>query len=205
VPPLLVAVVGSLYTPVGVAKRQRVVGMERLPQGGFVLGANHVSNIDPFAIAWCLFPRRQVHYMAKAELFNPWLAWAMRGIGTFPVRRGEADAEALRTALALLRNGAIVGMFPEGTRRRKGLRKKFAPQPHAGTARIALNAGVPLIPVGVAGTDRLLSRERISVAFGSPVPLDDLAGLPRKRAAEVATERLMAAIESLVAGLESPD
>lgn len=200
---LLYLVVGSLYTPVGVVKRQRVVGLEQLPQGGFVLGANHVSNIDPFAVAWCLFPRRHVHYMAKAELFAPWLAWAMRGIGTFPVRRGEADTEALRTALALLRNGAIVGMFPEGTRRRKGLRKKFTPQPHPGTARIALSAGVPLIPVGVAGTDRLLSTGRISVAFGPPVPLDDLAGLPRKRAAEVATERLMAAIESLVAGLES--
>jgi len=116
------------------------------------------------------------------------------------VRRGEPDSEALRTALSLLQAGEIVGMFPEGTRRNKGLRKKFAPEPHTGTARIALMAGVPLVPVGVTGTDRLFSLRRISVAFGPPIPLDDLAGMPRKRAAEVATERLMSAIEQLVSG-----
>lgn len=194
--------IGSLYALIATAKRQRVIGREHLPQSGFVLGANHVSNIDPFAISWAMFPRRQLRFMAKAELFNPWLGWAMRGVGTFPVRRGEADADALRTALTLLRDGEIVAMFPEGTRRSKGLRKKFTPEPHAGTARIALNAGVPLIPVGVRGTDRLLGRGRISVAYGPPIPVDDLAGMPRKRAAEVATQRLMAAIEQLVAGLE---
>lgn len=198
--PLYVAA-GSLYTLIGAAKRQRVLGRENVPQGGFVLAANHLSNLDPFTVGWCLFPRRQVYYMAKAELFNPWLGWAMRAIATFPVRRGEPDTEALRTALALLHDGEIVGMFPEGTRRKKGLRKKFAPQPHTGTARIALMAGVPLVPVGVTGTDHLFSTGRISVAFGSPIPLDDLAGMPRKRAAEVATERLMAAIEELVAGI----
>lgn len=191
---------GTLYTLLGAAKRQRVTGREKVPQGGFVLAANHLSNIDPFTVGWCLWPRRQVWYMAKAELFNRWLAPAMRAIATFPVRRGEPDAEALRTALDLLRRGEIVGMFPEGTRRKKGLRKKFAPEPHTGTARIALMAGVPLVPVGVTGTDRLFSTGRISVAFGSPIPLDDLAGMPRKRAAEIATERLMAAIEQLVSG-----
>jgi 1-acyl-sn-glycerol-3-phosphate acyltransferase len=191
---------GTLYTLLAAAKRQRVTGRDSVPPGGFVLAANHLSNIDPFTVGWCLWPRRQVWYMAKAELFNPWLAPAMRAIATFPVRRGEPDAEALRTALDLLRRGEIVGMFPEGTRRKKGLRKKFAPAPHTGTARIALMAGVPLVPVGVTGTDRLFSAGRISVAFGAPIPLDDLAGMPRKRAAEVATERLMAAIEQLVSG-----
>ena len=198
-PKPLYSAAGTLYTLVGALKRQRVTGREGVPSGGFVLAANHLSNLDPFTIGWCLWPRRQVWYMAKAELFNRWLAPAMRAIATFPVRRGEPDAEALRTALDLLRRGEIVGMFPEGTRRKKGLRKKFAPEPHTGTARIALMAGVPLVPVGVTGTDRLFSTGRISVAFGSPIPLDDLAGVPRKRAAEVATERLMAAIDSLVA------
>lgn len=192
---------GCIYAVIAVVKRHRVVGAENLPQTGFVLGANHVSNLDPFAISWGFFPRRQLRFMAKAELFNPWLGWAMRGVGAFPVRRGEADADALRTALTLLRNGGIIAMFPEGTRRQSGKKKKFAPEPHAGTARIALNAGVPLIPVGVVGTDRLLSLNRIGVAYGPAIQVDDLAGMPRKRAAEVATERLMAAIESLVASL----
>jgi len=191
---------GTLYTLLAAAKRQRVTGRKNVPQGGFVLAANHLSNLDPFTVGWCLWPRRQVWYMAKAELFNPWLARAMRAIATFPVRRGEPDSEALRTALSLLQAGEIVGMFPEGTRRKKGLRKKFAPEPHTGTARIALMAGVPLVPVGVTGTDHLFSPRRITVAFGSPIPLDDLAGMPRKRAAEVATERLMSAIEQLVSG-----
>ena len=143
--------------------------------------------------------------MAKAELFTPWLGWAMRAIGTFPVRRGEADADALRTALDLLAQGEIVGMFPEGTRAKKGLRKKFEAKPHTGTARIALTAGVPLVPAAVAGTERLLRLGRVSVAYGKPIPLDDLAGLPRRRAAEIGTERLMAAIAELVALLAGAD
>jgi 1-acyl-sn-glycerol-3-phosphate acyltransferase len=135
--------------------------------------------------------------MAKAELHNRWLGPLMRAVGTFPVRRGEADAEALRTALQLLREGQIVGMFPEGTRARKGLRKKFVPRPHPGTARIALTAGVPLVPAAIAGTEHLLRFGRLTVAFGPPIQLDDLADLPRRRAAEIGTERLMAAIGEL--------
>jgi 1-acyl-sn-glycerol-3-phosphate acyltransferase len=137
--------------------------------------------------------------MAKAELYNRWLGWAMRAVATFPVRRGEADAGALRAAHDLLREGKIVGMFPEGTRQKKGLNKKFAPRPHPGTARIALSAGVPLVPAAIVGTDRLLSLGRIRVAYGSPVRVNDLAGLPRKQAAEIATQRLMEAIEELAA------
>jgi 1-acyl-sn-glycerol-3-phosphate acyltransferase len=180
--------------------RKHWLGVELVPDSGFVLAANHVSSMDPFILGMPLWPaRRPVRYMAKAELFNSALGWAMRAIGTFPVRRGEADADAMRTALDLLRAGEIVGMFPEGTRASKGLRKKFQPKPHPGTARIALAAGVPLVPAAVVGTERLLSLDPITVAFGAPIPLDDLAGMPRRRAAEIATDRLMEAIEGLVA------
>jgi 1-acyl-sn-glycerol-3-phosphate acyltransferase len=172
-------------------------GTEHVPQGGFVLAANHVSSFDPFILGMPLWPQRCIRYMAKAELFNRWLGPAMRAIGTFPVRRGEADADAMRTALELLRSGEIVGMFPEGTRAKKGLRKKFEPKPHTGTARIALTAGVPLVPAAVVGTDHLLGRSPIVVAFGPPVPTDDLTGMPRRRAAEIATERLMEEIAKL--------
>lgn len=185
--------------------RKRWVGIANVPEGGFVLAANHVSSLDPFILGMPLWRPRRVRYMAKAELFTPWLGWAMRAIGTFPVRRGEADADALRTALDLLAQGEIVGMFPEGTRAKKGLRKKFEAKPHTGTARIALTAGVPLVPAAVAGTERLLRLGRVSVAYGKPIPLDDLAGLPRRRAAEIGTERLMAAIAELVALLAGAD
>jgi 1-acyl-sn-glycerol-3-phosphate acyltransferase len=191
--------VSTWIVPPLFAGRKHWLGVEHVPDEGFVLAANHISSMDPFILGMPLWPaRRPVRYMAKAELFNRWLGWAMRAIGTFPVRRGEADSDAMRTALQLLRAGEIVGMFPEGTRATKGLRKRFQPKPHPGSARIALAAGVPLVPAAVAGTEKLLSLTPVTVAFGPPVPLDDLAGLPRRRAAEVATERLMAAIDGLV-------
>jgi 1-acyl-sn-glycerol-3-phosphate acyltransferase len=203
VPPLYR--VAGIVIPALFGRRTRWVGKEHLPEGGFVLASNHVSNLDPFLLALPLWPDRYIRYMAKAELFNRWLGWAMRAIGTFPVRRGEADADAMRTAFQLLREGEIIGMFPEGTRARKGLRKKHIPKAHAGTARIALTAGVPLVPAAIAGTDRLLSRGRISIAFGPPIEVADLEGLPRREAAAVATERLMAAISSLAGEIAARD
>jgi 1-acyl-sn-glycerol-3-phosphate acyltransferase len=88
-------------------------------------------------------------------------------------------------------------MFPEGTRRKKGLRKKYEARAHTGAARIALEAGVPLVPVAIVGTDRLGRLAQLRVAYGAPVPLADLG--PSDDAAQVATERLMAAIRELEA------
>jgi 1-acyl-sn-glycerol-3-phosphate acyltransferase len=92
-------------------------------------------------------------------------------------------------------------MFPEGTRRQKGLRKKREARWRSGAARIALEAGVPLVPAGIAGTDGLLRLQRIRVAYGPPVPLDDLAGRPLEEAASEATNRLREAITGLEASL----
>jgi 1-acyl-sn-glycerol-3-phosphate acyltransferase len=92
-------------------------------------------------------------------------------------------------------------MFPEGTRRRKGLRKRFEAQAHTGAARIALEAGVPLIPAGIRGTDELRRLGPFRVRYGEPVLLDDLAGLETGEAARIATERLMQAIHELEASL----
>jgi 1-acyl-sn-glycerol-3-phosphate acyltransferase len=198
--PWLYRIAGSVFPPL-VRRRMRWTGAEHVPEGGFVVAANHVSSADPFILGIPLWPDRYIAYMAKAELFNPLLGWAMRAIGTFPVRRGEADADAMRTALHLLRSGEIVGMFPEGTRAQKGLRKKHVPKAHAGTARIALTAGVPLVPAAISGTDKLVGRGPIAIAFGPPIKVADLEGLPRREAARVATERLMAAIASLASSI----
>jgi len=92
-------------------------------------------------------------------------------------------------------------MFPEGTRRKKGLRKKHQARPHTGAARIALEAGVPLVPAAIKGTDRLSRLGPLRVAYGEPVPLDDLAALEPRVAALEATERLMLEIERLEATL----
>jgi 1-acyl-sn-glycerol-3-phosphate acyltransferase len=181
--------------------RLRPQGLEYLPEGGFVLAANHVSNVDPWALGIPLWPRRQLRFMAKAELFNPLLWPIVRGSGAFKVRRGEGDLDAMRTAMRLARDGEIVVMFPEGTRQQKGLRKRHVARAHSGAARIALGARVPLVPAAIAGTDRLLRLGPLRIAYGPPVDLSGLDGSERKLAAEEATERLMARIEELHAGL----
>jgi 1-acyl-sn-glycerol-3-phosphate acyltransferase len=172
-------------------------GVENLPDSGFVLAANHFSNIDPWPLGLPLFPSRQLFFMAKAELFNPILGPPLRAGGAFPVRRGEADVEAVQRAVEICRAGGVVAMFPEGTRERKGLRKKFEHKPRTGSARIALNAGVPLVPAALEGTDRLSRLAKLKVAYGEPVPVDDLDGRSHREAHQVATQRLMERISTL--------
>jgi 1-acyl-sn-glycerol-3-phosphate acyltransferase len=134
--------------------------------------------------------------MGKAELFkNRALRWFLTSGGAFPVRRGERDAESFKTAVRLARDGGVVAMFPEGTRRSKGLRKKHVARPHPGAARIALAAGVPLVPAALAGTDRL-GRAPVRVLYGTPL---DPPGneVPRREAGRILTERLMEEIGRL--------
>ena len=182
--------------------RPQVHGLEHLPEtGGFVLSSNQLSNLDGFALAYPLYPR-QVWWMAKAELFNPLLRRVLHALRLFPVRRGEGDLAAVQTAVALARGGHVVGIFPEGTRRLKGLRKKHEARPHTGAARVALAAGVPLVPAAIIGTERLTALRRWHVAFGRPVSLADLEGDGRPAARE-ATRRLWEEISSLEASLQS--
>jgi 1-acyl-sn-glycerol-3-phosphate acyltransferase len=196
----LYRLVGSLSIPVVKGMyRLRVRGLEHLPEGGFVLAANHTSNFDPWPLGTPFLPERQLRFMAKAELFNPVLAPLLRAGGAFKVRRGEGDLEAMRTAVELVREGEIVVMFPEGTRQKKGLRKKHKARPHTGAARIALAAGVPLVPAAITGTDRLSRFGPLRVTYGEPIDLSDLQGLDVKAASAEATERLMAKIDELKA------
>ena len=194
----LYRIIGTLSIPVVKGLyRLRAQGVEHLPEGGFVLAANHTSNFDPWPLGIPLLPDRQLRFMAKAELFNPVLTPILRAGGAFKVRRGEGDLDAMRTAVELVREGEIVVMFPEGTRRRKGLVKKHQARPHTGAARIALTGSVPLVPAAIGGTDRLLRLGPLRVAYGPPLDLSDLDGQDAKTAARVATERLMAKIDEL--------
>ena len=198
----LYRIVGTLSIPVVKGLyRLRVRGLENVPEGGFVLAANHTSNFDPWPLGIPFLPDRQLRFMAKAELFNPVLAPFLRAGGAFKVRRGEGDVEAMRTAVELVREGEIVVMFPEGTRRTKGLVKRHAARPHTGAARIALSAKAPLVPVAIGGTDRLLRLGPLRVAYGPPIDLSDLDDQDIKTAAKLATERLMATIDELKATL----
>jgi 1-acyl-sn-glycerol-3-phosphate acyltransferase len=182
--------------------RYRASGTEHLPaSGGYVLAAGHVSNLDPWPLGLALFPRRFLRFMAKSELFWFPLGPIIRACGAFKVRRGQRDLEAIATAVDLARDGHVIAMFPEGTRRRKGLRKRHRAQAHSGAARIALGAGVPLVPAGIKGTDGLRRLAAWRVRYGPPIDLSDLAAAEMGEASRVATERLMAAIAELEADL----
>jgi 1-acyl-sn-glycerol-3-phosphate acyltransferase len=191
--------IGAISWPVlRLLFRYRARGRENLPaREGYVLAAGHVSNLDPWALALALWPRRFLRFMAKSELFWFPLGAIVRGAGAFKVRRGRADLEAIETAVSLARDGHVIAMFPEGTRRKKGLRKTRQAAAHSGAARIALLAGVPLVPAGITGTDGLRRLAPWRVTYGPPVPLDDLRELETGEAARVATERLMTAIYEL--------
>jgi 1-acyl-sn-glycerol-3-phosphate acyltransferase len=181
--------------------RLRARGRENLPEGGYVLAANHLSNFDPWPLGLPLFPRRYLRFMGKSELFWTPLKQIITAGGAFPVRRGTGDVDAIETAADLVRNGHVVVMFPEGTRQRKGIRKRYQPTAHTGAARIAIDAGCPLVPAAIAGTDRLTRLGPFRVAYGQPLDLSDLDGSDPREAAQTATDRLMAEIERLKATL----
>jgi len=202
-PSLFYSSIGLISWPIlHLAFRYRAWGAENLPRdGGCVLAAGHVSNLDPWALGMQLWPRRFLRFMAKSELFWFPLSLAVSGAGAFKVHRGQADRKAIETAVELARAGNVIAMFPEGTRRKKGLRKRYESQAHTGAARIALEAGVPLVPAGIKGTDGLRRLAPWRVRYGTPLELDDLRGREIAEAAREATGRLMAAIHELEASL----
>jgi 1-acyl-sn-glycerol-3-phosphate acyltransferase len=202
-PPPLYRVVAAVSRPVLYGLfRLRAKGTENVPaSGGYVLACNHLSNFDPWPLGMPLYPERWLRFMAKAELYWWPATYVLDAAGAFPVHRERADIEAIETAVRLAREGNVVVMFPEGTRRRKGLVKKHEARARSGAARIALMAGVPLVPAAVAGTDQLLSLGPLRVAFGEPIELEDVERGDLRRASQEATGRLMASITELEASL----
>ena len=177
--------------------RFRSKGEENLPRdGGYVLAANHMSNLDPWPLGIPLYPNRQLRFMAKAELYFPPLGWILHSAGAFPIQRGTGDEGAVQRAIELAQAGEVVAIFPEGTRRNKGTKKRKA-RPRSGAARVALAAGVPLVPAAIGGTESLTRLGPLRVAYGPPVELDDLKDMDIRRASKVATERLMDSIDQL--------
>lgn len=173
-------------------RRWRVIGLENLPaQGGVVVVANHVSNLDPVVVGCAL--NRQVHFMAKIELFrNALLGMLIRQLGAFPVNREKSDRQAIRTALELLHAGRVVGIFPEGTRSKTGEIQK----PHLGAALLAFKADAPLLPVAVKGTRGFFSR--VTVVVGKPIYIPDLwHSKPGKGELEQISDQVMGTIAAL--------
>ncbi len=160
--------------------RVSISGKENIPQtGAAVLVINHMSYLDPPLVAVAC-PRR-VSFMAKASLFKvPLLGTLLKIYDSFPVDRGKTDLTAFRTAMRRLKQGRLVGVFPEGTRRRMGY-KKLGPL-EAGAAYLILKSGVPMVPIAVSGTDKVIQKgkrfprfPKIFVTIGEPIhPLGEL-------------------------------
>jgi glycerol-3-phosphate dehydrogenase (NAD(P)+) len=133
------------------------VGTEHIPtEGAAIIAANHRSFLDPFIIGACA--KRPLYFVAKKELFaKPLTSWILSSLGAFPVDRGRGDEQTIATAKAILERGEIVLMFPEGTRIRPGT----LGQPKRGVGRLALEAGAPVIPVAITGTEAVRRGWRI--------------------------------------------
>jgi len=129
--------------------RMQRIGREHIPaEGPVIVASNHRSFLDPFVIG--TMARRPMYYVAKKELFkHRWQAWILNSLGAFPVDRGAHDEDTIATAKAILGRGDIVLIFPEGTRTRPGALGK----PKRGVGRLALETGVPIVPVAVIGTE----------------------------------------------------
>ena len=165
---LTIGPVVHLVTPL------RVYGKERVPiHGGAVLAVNHFSWLDPAAVgAAC---PRTIYYMAKSEAHGvPGLGQLIRAFGTFSVRRGESDRDAVRRARQVVRDGKLLGLFVEGTRQRSGVPGEV----QAGAAMVAIQEGAPVVPAAIHGSQtwRPGNFHPVSVAWGEPFAFD---GLPR--------------------------
>ncbi|CAN7593426.1 lysophospholipid acyltransferase family protein [Paenibacillus sp. LjRoot153] len=168
--------------------RMRAIGMENVPtQGAVVLCGNHTSFLDPPFLGSPL--RRKVHFMAKAELFDiPVLGSIISKVGAFPVKRGGVSRESIRLAVQLLRDGNMLGVFPEGSRSNAGgMGKK-------GAASLALKSGAAVVPVAIVGTYSLF--RRMTIVYGTPLDMSAYAGASSEDL-EQATEAIMKEIRRL--------
>ena len=160
---------GILPTMFRIIYRAEVHDQENVPkEGGAIIAANHISLWDPpFVGAFC--PRR-VSFMAKKELFeNSIFSSIITSLGAFPVNRGAADRNAIKTALTVLGEGKCLGLFPEGTRSKSG---KLG-EPEAGIGLIAYKANVPIVPVAITGTNGKGLFPKFTIRFGKPIPAGD--------------------------------
>jgi 1-acyl-sn-glycerol-3-phosphate acyltransferase len=161
----------------GYSSRIQVIGRENAERaGGFLLASNHISHFDPFIISAVV--RRKIDWMAMAEFFpNPLLGSFLRAVDAFPADRYRADRKTIRTAIARLKAGRVVGLFPEGGIR-DGARSLLEGAPlRPGASTLAHIAGVPILPCVIVGSDRFYSgqswlpfrRTPIWISFGRPI------------------------------------
>ena len=180
--------------------RTRAIDSDKVPADGpAIVAPNHFSFLDHFFVA--VYLRRKVQFMAKSQLFKFPLQVVYHNGGVFPVRRGHRDEEAFKTAHAVLARGGIVVMYCEGGRSRTGELGEAKP----GIGRLALQSGVPVVPVGLAGSERVRDWKRfrfpkVTVQFGDPICFERVEE-PGRDQAQAASEEIFARIKLLWSGL----
>jgi len=165
-------------------------GISNIPrEGPVILCSNHTSALDPFTLG-AMVPRK-VHYMAKDKLFKvPVVSTVIRAWGAFPVKRGAVSKEAIRTAIHLLTEGHVMGIFPEGTRNATlGTGKR-------GAVTIAVRSGAIVVPVALIGSYRLFSK--MYAIYGAPIPMDQVAEAGTVESMEEATNLIMSKIREMI-------
>jgi 1-acyl-sn-glycerol-3-phosphate acyltransferase len=151
--------------------RFQVEGIEKLPEGGFVVACTHMGWLEIVALG--VATPQPIHYMAKIELFRfPLTAWFLKKLNSFPVNRQNPGPSSLKTPIRLLKQGKVVGIFPSGTRTSESVPLK------RGAAYLAEKAGVPLVPAVYMGPTTLkwkdlFRRKPMTLRFGEPILLDN--------------------------------
>ncbi|NMD43450.1 MAG: 1-acyl-sn-glycerol-3-phosphate acyltransferase [Firmicutes bacterium] len=168
--------------------RQRVYGRELLPERGpLIICSNHINWRDPIAVGIALPLRYKIKFMAKKELFhNPVMAFLLKR-AAFPVDREKADFGAIRRAFKILKEGGVIGLFPEGTRSKTGKLQKL----QEGTALIAGRSGAPVLPVLVVGPYRIGHPLRIIIGPTFHIPNLDYRKREERKAQLEAANRII--------------
>jgi 1-acyl-sn-glycerol-3-phosphate acyltransferase len=178
-----------------ITMRVRVRGRYNIPTSGpFIIASNHLAWTD-IPLSVYRIPRKVV-YMAKEEYYSSKIAWLVRFLGAFPVKRGEADRQALRVGEEQLKKGNILGIFPEGTRSRTRTLAKG----HAGLGMIALRTGVPVIPTAIWGSEYALKKfgARVTIVYGEPMVLKPRGNKITREDIDEATDKVMRKIASML-------
>lgn len=186
--------------------RWNVEGMENLPprgQGGMIIAMNHIHWMDIPVIGGSLPYSHRLSWLAKSELFeNPLAGWFFRQMQVIPIKRGKRDLAALERAIEALRGGAVLLIFPEGHRSRSGV---LMPG-HGGAVRLAMQAGVPILPVAVSGTEHGLSgsfrRRPVHLQIGKPY---NVPSTPDNKIPPELMEQLTADMMQRIAAMLPPE
>lgn len=150
--------------------RLRIHGVDNIPgRKPFIICSNHIKWMDPATVGVAIPARYRIRFMAKKELFNILIfSFIVRMAGAFPVNREQADYGAIKKAFQLLKEGHVLGLFPEGSRSKDGKLQKA----QNGAALIAVRSGVPVVPVAIVGPYRFL--KPLNVYIGKPFVLPPL-------------------------------